>query len=54
MDAEGNMVYFSDIPITGELVNYRFAADTQGRSYLLHEGEVLLFDEEGRISGKWM
>lgn len=52
MDAEGNMVYFSDIPITGELVNYRFAADTQGRSYLLHEGEVLLFDEEGRISGK--
>lgn len=52
MDVEGNMVYSRDIPITEELSNYRFAADGQGRSYLLFGEEVLLFDEEGGISGK--
>ena len=52
VDAEGKEIFFRDIPVYEEPINYIFIVDNQGRSYLLKGNEILLFDEEGDAAGK--
>ncbi len=61
LDAGGNESFSAEHPSESiesgggndeSFLRFKMAADFQGRGYLLAEGKIVLFDEQGEISGK--
>ncbi|HBA47064.1 MAG TPA: hypothetical protein DCZ91_04550 [Lachnospiraceae bacterium] len=53
VDPEGTEIFSSDCAEASEdWFGFRLAADSQGRSYIVLQDEIFLYDEQGRASGK--
>lgn len=55
VDSEGKEIFsqeYPDLTFSDGGFNLEFAVDGQGRSYVVSLKEILLFDEQGRASGK--